>query len=122
MPNPALLIFVYNADSGMFNTLADIGHKIFSHESYACALCAITHSYFRERKEWRHFIESLPVPCRFMHRDEFCREYPGQQEKLPAIFKVQGDTLRSCVSAKQLETCDNMVLLKQLIMNSCIRD
>lgn len=122
MPNPALLIFVYNADSGMFNTLADIGHKIFSPGSYSCALCAITHGYFQERKEWRHFIESLPMPCQFMHRDEFHRKYPEQQEQLPAIFRVQGETLRVCINAKQLETCDNMKLLKQLIVNSCIRD
>jgi len=24
------LVFVYNADSGMFNTLTDIAHKVFS--------------------------------------------------------------------------------------------
>ncbi len=24
------LLFVYNADSGLFNTLGDIGHKLFS--------------------------------------------------------------------------------------------
>ena len=36
------LLFVYNADSGFFNTLADIGHKLFSPATYPCQLCAIT--------------------------------------------------------------------------------
>ena len=27
--NPDALVFVYNADSGLFNTVADIGHKLF---------------------------------------------------------------------------------------------
>ena len=29
------LLFVYNADSGLFNTMADIGHKLLSPETYA---------------------------------------------------------------------------------------
>ncbi|BAO44247.1 hypothetical protein [Thiolapillus brandeum] len=121
MPNQPTLIFVYNADSGMFNTLADIGHKIFSPESYACSLCAITHGYFHERKEWRQFVEALPVPCRFMHRDEFYQSYPHSQEKLPAVFLLQEEILHCCVSAEQLETCDNINQLKQRIMDSCIK-
>lgn len=36
-------IFVCNADSGLFNTMADIGHKIFSAETHACSLCALVH-------------------------------------------------------------------------------
>ena len=35
------LVFVYNADSGVFNALADAAHKIFSPRTYACNLCAL---------------------------------------------------------------------------------
>lgn len=28
--SPVRLLFVYNADGGFFNTMADIGHKLFS--------------------------------------------------------------------------------------------
>ncbi|MBU0498608.1 MAG: hypothetical protein KJ558_05035 [Gammaproteobacteria bacterium] len=65
MKAEAPLLFVYNADSGLFNTLADIGHKIFSPGTYQCDLCALTHGYFQERIEWRAFVESLGVECRF---------------------------------------------------------
>ena len=57
------LLFVYNADSGLFNTMADIGHKIFSPQTYSCLLCALTHGYFRERDEWRRFVDDNPVLC-----------------------------------------------------------
>jgi len=65
------LLFVYNADSGLFNTLADIGHKLFSPETYPCPLCAITHGLLREREAWRRFVQGLGVPCEFLHRDPF---------------------------------------------------
>ena len=82
---PALL-FVYNADSGLFNTLADIGHKIFSPSTYQCDLCMLTHGYFRERQEWRDFVEGLPLSCRFLHRDQFRQAFPSIEVPLPAVF------------------------------------
>ena len=50
--NPTL-IFVYNADSGLFNTLTDIAHKTFAPETYSCNLCAITFGTFGMRTEWK---------------------------------------------------------------------
>ncbi|MDX1335126.1 MAG: hypothetical protein R3312_05025, partial [Gammaproteobacteria bacterium] len=93
------LLFVYNADSGLFNTLGDIGHKIFSPETYSCNLCAISHGYFSEKKEWRQFIESLPVSCEFLHRDEFLRIYPHIQSDLPAVFRLERETIEQCLDA-----------------------
>jgi hypothetical protein len=122
MPTQDHLIFIYNADSGMFNTLADIGHKIFSPETYSCSLCAITHGYLHERKAWRHFVDSLPLPCRFLHRDEFQQAYPDQQYRLPAVLLAKEDGLQLCISAEQLETCDTIDLLKQMITDSCIKN
>ena len=50
------LLFVYNADSGLFNTLTDIAHKMLSPKTYTCNLCAITHGLFSEKEEWKEFI------------------------------------------------------------------
>ena len=71
------LLFVYNADSGFFNTLADIGHKLFSPATYPCQLCAITHGVLAERGAWRDFIGALDLPCEFLHRDQFQARFPG---------------------------------------------
>ncbi len=87
MPAPApSLLFVYNADSGLFNTLADIGHKLFAPDSYPCDLCALTHGYLREKAQWRRFVEELGVPCQFLHRDQFRHRYPDDTTPLPASF------------------------------------
>ncbi len=47
-PNVDELIFVYNADAGLFSLVSDFAHKIISSENYAC------------KKE-------------FLHKDEFYR-------------------------------------------------
>ena len=113
------LLFVYNADTGLFNTLADIGHKIFSPGTYQCDLCMLTHGYFSERSEWRNFIESLGIEANFLHRDEFRRHFPEMDVPLPAVFlQQQGDT-RVCVDARSLHDCQSMDDLKNLIDVAC---
>ena len=37
------LIFVYNADSGPVSGLFDIGHKLFSPDTYQCGPVSYTH-------------------------------------------------------------------------------
>lgn len=113
------LIFVYNADTGLFNTLADIGHKIFSPQTYECDLCMLTHGYLSERGEWREFIEQLPVESRFLHRDEFRREFPQVDAPLPAVFLQRNDRISLCVSARSLHDCKDLDELKNLIRIAC---
>lgn len=109
------LIFVYNADSGLFNTLADIGHKLLSPDTYRCDLCMLTHGVFTEREQWRAFVESLPLPCRFLHRDEFRREFPEVNADLPAVFLLQHDQLHLCLPSDRLAQCENLGQLQQWI-------
>lgn len=114
------LIFVYNADSGLFNTVSDIAHKIFSPSTYSCSLCALTHSYFAMREEWKSFIESLGVDCRFMHRDEFIKAYNCQADGWPAIWLKQHNELNVCLESADINKCNDMSELKNLIRENCI--
>ncbi|MGB5451453.1 MAG: hypothetical protein WBM71_04350 [Sedimenticolaceae bacterium] len=41
------LMFFYNAEGGLFNTMADIGHKIFSPDTCECAVCPDTRLFHR---------------------------------------------------------------------------
>ena len=116
------LLFVYNADSGLFNTLSDIGHKIFSPQTYSCNLCAISHGYLSEKKEWRSFIESLPVTCDFMHRDEFISAYPDSSSDYPAVFLTGEEGLIPCLDADAINQCRNIKDLSHLIQSQCIRE
>ena len=118
---PERLVFVYNADSGLFNTMADIGHKIFSPQTYACDLCALTHGYFSERREWRGFVESLPLPCEFLHRDEFLQAYPEQQGlRFPAVLRADANGQQLCLTPEDLANCGDLAALKQAITR-CLR-
>lgn len=115
-----VLVFVYNADSGLFNTLTDIAHKIFSPQTYACRLCAITHSHLAMRGEWRAFIEGLGVECEFLHRDELARRYGVEGIALPAVLRRSGQGLRPCLDAERLNRCRDMAELKRLIRERCL--
>ena len=109
------LIFVYNADSGLFNGLADWAHKIFSPETYACNLCALTYSYTGMRREWRQFIARLDVPVEFLHRDELRTRYGIADMQLPAVLKESGGRLRVWLSAERLNGAKTLAELQTLI-------
>jgi len=109
------LVFVYNADSGMFNTLTDIAHKVFSPQTYECNLCAISHSYLNERSEWKDFIQDLSAECEFLHRDEFLKKYNSEIEQFPVIFELIDDELKLRLSAADINSCKSMDDLKRAI-------
>jgi hypothetical protein len=112
------LLFVYNADSGLFNTLTDIAHKIFSPSTYACSLCQITHGNFSMRNEWKDFIESFDIPCEFLHKDEAAALLPGFDD-YPAVFIRKDSGLQLCLSRQQIDDCDSIDALKAAIQQDC---
>lgn len=109
------LIFVYNAESGLFNALADIGHKIFSPQTYSCQLCALTHSHFGMRKEWKQFVESLNRPVEFLHADELKSRYTLENLSLPVILEKKNERLRTLIDAEAINACRNIQDLKRLL-------
>ncbi len=116
----ATLIFVYNADSGFVNTLLDIGHKIVSPQTYACNLCAITHSTFSMRDEWKNFVAGLGVPIEFLHRDELEKQYGLRAPELPAIFRKTDGVLETWIGREEINRCRSLTDLERLI-NSRLR-
>lgn len=108
------LVFVYNADSGLFNTLTDTAHKLFSPETYECNLCAMTYSTLGMKKEWKEFLDTLAIPLEFLHRDELKENY-GVEFDLPAIFLRSGKELNLIIDADAINGCEGIEELKQLI-------
>ena len=111
------LAFVYNADSGVFNALADAAHKIFSPRTYRCNLCAITHSALGMRGEWRKFLGGLGRPLEFLHADELKARHGVVGVPLPAIFERKGENLTVLAGADSINACRTMDDLKRLILN-----
>ena len=109
------LIFVYNADSGLFNTVTDIAHKILSPDTYACNLCALTHGHFTVRAEWVAFLKTLDADCEFLHRDEFTERYGVRDTDLPAIFRKNDAGLQLWIDAATLRATESLDALKRLL-------
>jgi hypothetical protein len=65
------LLFVYDAGSDLFNSVTDMAHKIFSPGTYECHLCALTFGKFSIKREWKLFVESLPMESGFLHKAQF---------------------------------------------------
>ena len=114
MSNPTL-IFVYNADSGFVSTLLDIGHKIVSPQTYSCHLCAITHSTFSMRDEWKNFVAGLGVPIEFLHRNELETRYGLRNVGLPAVFRSIDGALKTWISREEINRCHSLEDLERLI-------
>ena len=110
------LVFVYNADRGFFNMMADISHKVLSPSTYPCNLCALTHGAFSMRKEWRDFLAKIKPPFTFLHRDEFRKEFKLEDE-LPAIYiqDLRTEELRPFIDATTLKTLTGLEDLKHMI-------
>ncbi len=110
------LIFVYNADSGLFNGLADWAHKILSPKTYACNLCALTYSNVGMRRQWRHFVSQLDIPVEFLHRDELRARHGVTDIALPAVLKEKDDgTINLWMSADTLNTAQTLQDLQTAI-------
>ena len=69
------IIFVYNAKSGLFNSLKDTVHKTLSPNTYECNLCQVTFGAFNMKDEWKEFIENLKIKSEFLHKNEFIKKY-----------------------------------------------
>lgn len=114
-PGIKQLVFVYNANSGMFNTLTDIAHKVFSPQTYSCNLCTISHSYFSERDEWKNFINELDAECEFLHRDEFVKKYNIKGTVYPVVFEKKDNQLDVYLDANAINQCKSMQDLQEKI-------
>jgi hypothetical protein len=117
---PTGLLFVYNADSGLFNVVADAAHKVLSPATYACNLCKVTYGWLTERRAWRDFIAGLDVPCTFLHRDELRARYPEVEVALPAVLRVSAGTPALCINAQTLQGCADLGALMALVRQRCV--
>ncbi len=109
------LIFVYNADSGIVNTVKDIGQKLFSPENYGCLLCSLTHGTFRENPEWKTFRQNSTMEMQFLHRDEFEQRYDRHME-YPVILRENG-SLEVAVSKDQMAALSSLDGLIETVKN-----
>lgn len=109
------IVFVYNADSGVFNLLSDVAHKIFSPQTYPCNLCAITHGTLGMKEEWREYLKTLKAPFEFLHADEFKVKHRIENVELPAVFKQENGELQLMIDSKTINSCHSVDDLRRII-------
>ncbi len=108
------LVFVYNADNDLFSSVADMAHKIFSPTTYQCHLCTLTYGNFYIKKEWKDFIDSFPVECQFIYKNQFLKEYKLMFD-LPAVLLQSKSGIKEIISKSQLQSCETLEELKKLV-------
>ena len=105
------LIFVYNADAGIFNAMTDTIHKVLSPSNYKCQLCQITYGLTSMQGAWRDFIDELEIEKTFLHRNEFTEKYPDVKAELPAVFIERGKSIAPFMTANEIGQCDDLQAL-----------
>ena len=97
------LLFVYNADSSLFNQVGDLIHKTISPKTYQCNLCRITYGNLGMKKQWQEFIQSLTLPVQFFYKDELKQEYPELTViDLPAVLIVNEGKPRLLINSSEI--------------------
>ena len=110
----ARLVFVYNADAGLFNALTDAAHKLLSPATYRCNLCALTHHHLGMRRGWKEFTSALGTPVEFLHADEL-KERGVVGVELPAVFREEGGQLELLINADEINACRTLEDLQRLV-------
>lgn len=115
------LIFIYNADSGLVNSLLDGVHKILSPTTYACSLCKLTHGAVSEKKLWIKFTEELKAAgksLQFLHKDEFRKVYRskfGHKFTFPILLVEEGRGLEVLMHTSELNALESTEELIALV-------
>ena len=103
------LVFVYNANSGVLNALADLVHKTVSPSTYPCKLCDITYGVTGMRRAWASFIKQSDFKSVFTYRDLLPTQYPQiQVSDLPAVFVLGDSTSQEVISAEEFITLEDI--------------
>ncbi|MCA6362371.1 MAG: hypothetical protein IM638_04995 [Bacteroidetes bacterium] len=98
------IVFVYNADAKLTSAAFDFLHKIVSPSTYPCKLCGITYGNFSMVKEWKDFIATLPLPVKFLHRDEWLQLTGRKDDTFPAAFLQKDNAYSLWIAAETMNT------------------
>jgi hypothetical protein len=118
------LVFVYNADSGLLNTLGDIWVRVVRPADYDCALCLLTYGARGMDQRWRRFTRSLGMPVTFLHRDEFREQFdtsPLRDVELPAAVLEDRGALVQVVPAGQVRAAADLDRLMDAVTEGLSR-
>jgi len=109
------LIFIYNADSGLVNTVKDFWHKALRPSTYQCNLCQTTFGVFGAKKEWKTFISDLGIESAFLHKDEFLEKYDVKDAKYPSAYILKNGNLSIFISQEEMNKVTTLTEMEELV-------
>lgn len=113
----AKIIFIYNAWGGIVPGTIDFLHKFFRPSTYPCHLCLLTHGPFGMKKQWKYFLDSLPLSKVYLDKDEGRKKYLPDNLSFPVI--LLSDSLRTCmlINADEIRNVHSLNSLMILVRN-----
>ena len=104
MSDKKKLVFIFNADIGIVNSVKDFFKKILKPRDYECNLCMISYGNFGIKKEWKTFIKELNIATEFLHRDEFVKKYNREEVEFPSAYLFNGSNLTPFISVDEMNS------------------
>jgi len=113
--NDNKLVFIYNADSGLVNTVRDFWHKALRPSTYQCNLCQTTFGAFGAKKEWKSFISDLGIESEFLHKDEFVEKYDVKDAKYPSAYILKNGNLTVFITQEEMNKVATITEMEELV-------
>ncbi len=113
--NDEKLIFIYNADSGLVNTVKDFWHKALRPSTYQCNLCQTTFGTFGAKKEWKSFINDLRIDSEFLHKDEFLEKYDVKDAKYPSAYILKNGNLTLFITQEEMNKVGTLTEMEEMV-------
>jgi len=109
------LVFIYNADSGLVNTVKDFWHKALRPSTYQCNLCQTTFGVFGAKREWKTFINDLGIDSEFLHKDEFLEKYDVQDAKYPSAYILKNGDLSIFITQEEMNKVSTLAEMEEMV-------
>lgn len=115
------ILGVYNADGGLVGELRYIvGHML---GTVSCALCDITHSPIRRKREWDALVAELGIHVDLRHLNELDdRETAAVGDRAPIVLVERDGMLSPLLDAAQLDALDGSVSAFGVAVRAALAD
>ncbi len=113
--NDEKLIFIYNANSGLVNTIKDFWHKALRPSTYNCNLCQTTFGVFGAKKEWKSFVNGLGIDSEFLHKDEFLEKYNIKDAKYPSAYITKNGNLSIFITQEEMNKVATLEEMEEMV-------
>ena len=116
MPDTRAVLFVYNIDSSVLQSLHEYSVSGPAEpKEEICHLSTLTHSPVGMKKEWKRFLKDLPFPSRSMDKKEFSREFGARPITFPVVLFKRGTELLVLARTEEIARCQALADLITLV-------